>query len=76
MLQNIISIDVEGSIEGKVAINNNSIYQRTNNALKEIDYNIDVILDLLQEHNVKATFFILGSVAKGMPSFSILRCHF
>ena len=69
MLQNIISIDVEGSIEGKVAIqNNNSIYKRTNNELKEIGYNIDVILDFLDKHNVKATFFILGSVAKDMPS--------
>ena len=69
MLQNIISIDVEGSIEGNVAIqNNNSIYKRTNSSLREIGYNIDVILDFLHKHNVKATFFILGSVAKDMPS--------
>ena len=69
MLQNIISIDVEGSIEGKVAIqNNNSIYKRTNSSLREIGYNIDAILDFLHKHNVKATFFILGSVAKDMPS--------
>ena len=69
MLQNIISIDVEGSIEGNVAIqNNNSIYKKTSNELKEIGYNIDVILDFLDKHNVKATFFILGSVAKDMPS--------
>jgi len=69
MLQNIISIDVEGSIEGNVAIqNNNSIYKRTNSSLREIEYNIDVILDFLHKHNVKATFFILGSVAKDMPS--------
>ena len=69
MLQNIISIDVEGSIEGKVAIqNNNSIYKRTRNEQKEIGYNIDVILDFLEKHNVTATFFILGSVAKDMPS--------
>jgi len=69
MLQNIISIDVEGSIEGKVAIqNNNSIYKKTNNELKEISYNIDVILDFLDKYNIKATFFILGSVAKDMPS--------
>ena len=69
MLQNIISIDVEGSIEGKVAIQNNkSVYKSTNKDLKEISYNIDVILDFLDEHNVKATFFILGSVAKDIPS--------
>ena len=69
MLQNIISIDVEGSIEGKVAIqNNNSIYKRTNHGIKEIGYNIDVILDFLHKHYVKATFFILGSVAKDMTS--------
>ena len=55
MLQNIISIDVEGSIEGKVAIqSNNSIYKRTNNCIKEIGYNIDVILDFLHKHNVKS----------------------
>ena len=40
----------------------NSVY----NFLKE--KNIDVILDFLDKHNIKATFFILGSVAKDMPS--------
>ena len=69
MIQNIISIDVEGSIEGKLAIRNNkSVYKRTIADFKEISYNIDVTLDFFDEHNVKATFFILGSVAKDMPS--------
>jgi len=68
-MKNIISIDVEGSIEGKVAIqNNNSIYNRSKKSLDEVSYNINVILEFLNYHNVKATFFILGSVAKDIPS--------
>ena len=65
MLQNIISIDVEGSIEGKVAIqNNNSIYKKTNNELKEISYNIEVILDFLDKYNIKATFLYWAQLPK------------
>jgi peptidoglycan-N-acetylglucosamine deacetylase len=32
-----------------------------------LDYNINLILDLLDKHNVKATFFCLGEVARNSP---------
>lgn len=66
-MKNIISIDVEGSIEGKFALSS-SRFERTNQCEKELFHNIEIILDLFEEYNVTATFFILGRVAESMPA--------
>jgi len=65
-VKNIISIDVEGSIEGKYALSG-SPFERTGQCEKELFHNIEIILDLFEEHNVTATFFILGRVAESLP---------
>ena len=42
-------------------------YQLKHNLEKRLDYNVKVILDLLDKHDQKASFFCLGEVARNSP---------
>ena len=67
-MNNILSVDVEGSVEGKIALfDSDNNYNRSSRCIREIKNNIDATLDLFSELGVKSTFFILGMVAKDIP---------
>jgi polysaccharide deacetylase family protein (PEP-CTERM system associated) len=65
---NCFSIDVESFSESNVEsfpIHSRHLDRGRQN--REIETNMDFILGLLAEHNVKATFFFLGRVARELP---------
>jgi peptidoglycan-N-acetylglucosamine deacetylase len=64
---NILTFDIEEwyHIRFDDAFLNDSILLKS--LEKRLDYNINLILDLLDKHNVRATFFCLGEVARNSP---------
>jgi len=65
-MRNALTVDVEdyyqvSAFESSVGIDTWSLYE------SRVDRNTRLILDLLDEHKVKATFFILGWVAEREP---------
>ncbi|MCR6623612.1 MAG: polysaccharide deacetylase family protein [archaeon YNP-LCB-024-027] len=61
MVENILSIDVEEVFHGEyVRQRGHSLYYRTPS-------NIPLILEILEEYNIKATFFIVGEIAEKFP---------
>lgn len=67
-VNNILSFDIEGLIESShdsMHIPDKYINQKEENY--HITENTEKILSLLSENNVKATFFILGRIARDIP---------
>ena len=65
---NILSIDLEGSIEGKSAIyKQNELVGEEISSIYEINKNLDIILEFFNQHKVKATFFILSRIIQDAP---------
>jgi hypothetical protein len=67
-VMNAFSIDVEGFVESNVQsfhIPDEYINQSAEN--QEIERNTDVLLQVFDEANVKATFFFLGRIARDIP---------
>lgn len=66
-MKNIFSVDVEDYYQ--VEAFSQVIDRRNwNDYESRVENNTNVILDLLDEHKVKGTFFVLGCVAKDRPS--------
>jgi polysaccharide deacetylase family protein (PEP-CTERM system associated) len=66
---NAFSIDVEGFVESNIQsfyIPDKYINQSEEN--REIELNTDVLLEILEEANIKATFFFVGRLARDIPS--------
>jgi polysaccharide deacetylase family protein (PEP-CTERM system associated) len=66
---NAFSVDVEGFIESNIQsfhIPDRYINQSEEN--REIERNTDVLLEILEEAKVKATFFFIGRLARDIPS--------
>ena len=67
-VKNCISIDVEGFIESNMqSFPVHRKYISETREKYEIEKNINFILDLLDELNVKATFFFLGRIGRDIP---------
>jgi len=65
---NILSIDLEGSIEGKSAIyKENQTIGEDKSSIYEINKNLEIILEFFDHHKVKATFFILSRIIQAAP---------
>jgi len=62
LVKNILSIDVEEIFHGEY-----TRYYREQNLTYRSPQNIPKILNILKEHEVKATFFIVGEIAKKYP---------
>jgi len=62
-MKNIMTIDVEELFHAEYARN----LRRKENVFRT-PFSLSVILKLLEEHNTKATFFIVGEVAEKYPS--------
>jgi len=65
---NCLSIDVEGFVESNrqsfpIAAEHSDASRQD----REIERNVAVVLDLLAEHGVRATFFVLGRIARDLP---------
>jgi len=66
---NLLSFDIEGFIEASHdSMHVPAKYVSATSEAKEIEVNTLAILDLLGEFDQKATFFILGRIARDMPS--------
>ena len=66
---NVCSVDIEGFAESNLQsfhIPNKYINESKEN--REIEQNTNVLLEILDEANVKATLFFLGRIAKDIPS--------
>jgi polysaccharide deacetylase family protein (PEP-CTERM system associated) len=65
---NAFSIDVEGFVESNLQsfqIPDRYINQSEEN--REIERNTDVLLEILEQVNIKATFFFLGRITRDIP---------
>ncbi|MBI5055592.1 MAG: DUF3473 domain-containing protein [Nitrospirae bacterium] len=67
-IRNCISIDVEGFVESNLQsfpIENK--YISKSREKYEIEKNIESVLSLLDEHDIKGTFFLLGRIGRDIP---------
>jgi hypothetical protein len=67
-MENCLSIDVEGFVESNLEsfhISNRYLDRAKENY--EIEKNTDAFMGLLDESNIRATFFIVGRIAREMP---------
>lgn len=65
---NCFSVDVESFSESNVeSFPIHPMYLDCARQNREIETNLDVVLGLLAENNVKATFFFLGRIARDLP---------
>lgn len=68
MIKHCMSIDVEGFCEAIAeSFPVSPSYVGSKKEKNEIEINVNFILDWLNNHNVKATFFILGVIAQKLP---------
>jgi len=68
-LVNAFSIDVEGFVESNVqSFHIPDKYINQSKEDREIECNTNVLLEMLDEVNVKATFFFVGRLARDIPS--------
>jgi polysaccharide deacetylase family protein (PEP-CTERM system associated) len=66
---NAFSIDVEGFVESNLqSFNVPDKYISQSREDREIEQNTDVLLKILYEEKVKATFFFVGRLAKDIPN--------
>jgi len=69
MLKNCFSVDVEGFVESNIqSISIDSKYISSSKENYEIEKNMSAVLELLNELNIKATFFILGRIGRDTPA--------
>jgi len=69
MVKNCLSVDVEGFIESNLqSFNIDNKYISKSNEIYEIGENVHSILTLLDELNIKATFFFLGRIGRDIPN--------
>ena len=59
---NILTFDIEEWYHIRFDTTFLSNYQLKNSLEKRLDYNVKIILDLLDKHEQKASFFCLGDV--------------
>ena len=65
---NVLSVDVEGFIEANLqSFHINKNYVDKTKETYEIETNINLLLDLLNDLKIEATFFFLGRIARDMP---------
>ena len=65
---NVLSVDVEGFIEANLqSFHINKKYVDKTKETYEIETNINLLLDLLNDLKIEATFFFLGRIARDMP---------
>ena len=65
---NAFSVDVEGFVESNVqSFHVPDKYVDPKKEDYEIEKNVDVVLNVLEEVRVKATFFVVGRIAKSVP---------
>ena len=69
MLKNMLSIDVEDYYHVS-AFEKISLPSTWGDRESRVERNTDLILEILDESSVKATFFILGWVAEKLPQLS------
>jgi polysaccharide deacetylase family protein (PEP-CTERM system associated) len=63
---NVFTIDVEDYFHVE-AFASQIAYERWDSFAPRVDRNVDCILEILAKHRVRATFFVLGWVAKKFP---------
>lgn len=67
-VKNCLSVDVEGFIESNLqSFHIDNKYISKTNEIYEIEKNVNNILTLLADLNIKATFFFLGRIGKDIP---------
>lgn len=67
-IKNCFSVDVEGFVESNVqSFDVGDRYTSSSKEDYEIEKNVNVILELLDELNIKGTFFFLGRIARDIP---------
>ncbi len=65
---NCLSFDIEGFVESNVqSITISEGYRNRKKEVFEIEKNVEILLELLCEFNVKATFFVLGTTTRDLP---------
>jgi polysaccharide deacetylase family protein (PEP-CTERM system associated) len=68
MVKNCLSVDVEGFIESNLqSFHIDNKYISKTNEIYEIEKNVNNILTLLDDLNIKATFFFLGRIGRDIP---------
>lgn len=68
LIENCLSIDVEGFVESnRESFNIPASYVDKAKEDYEIERNTDAFLELLDELNIHATFFIVGRIARDLP---------
>jgi len=68
MVNNCLSFDIEGFIESNLqSFHIDNKYISKSNEIYEIEKNVNSILNLLDDLNIKATFFILGRIGRDIP---------
>jgi polysaccharide deacetylase family protein (PEP-CTERM system associated) len=68
MVNNCLSVDVEGFVESNLqSLYINKRYISKSNETYEIEKNVYSILTLLNDLNIKATFFFLGRIGRDIP---------
>ena len=69
IIKNCFSVDVEGFVESNLqSFHIDSKYISSTRENYEIEKNMDIILSLLDQVDIKGTFFFLGRIAKDIPS--------
>lgn len=67
-IKNCFSVDVEGFIESNLqSFSVDKKYISSSEESYEIETNVNSILELLDDFNIKATFFFLGSIGRDIP---------
>ncbi|MGA2915489.1 MAG: DUF3473 domain-containing protein [Sedimentisphaerales bacterium] len=65
---NAFSIDVEGFVESNIqSFRIPNKYINRSEEIREIERNTDVLLEILEEGKIKATFFFVGRLARDIP---------
>jgi len=67
-IKNCLTVDIEGFIESNIeSFKIDTKYLNKKKENYEIERNVNYILKLFDEQNIKATFFCLGRIAKDLP---------
>jgi polysaccharide deacetylase family protein (PEP-CTERM system associated) len=69
-IDNILSFDIEGFLEAsEEVLDVPAKYRSASEEAREVEVNTMKIVEVLAEAGVRATFFILGRIARDMPRF-------
>lgn len=67
-VQNALTIDVEGFVESNLqSFDVPARYRDRSSQDREVETNVDSLLELLDQQEVKATFFFLGRIGRDLP---------